>query len=178
MRYPLNQAHLETFKKYCEKWVGELSLHGFLTSYNFLPKSAGAMAGAHVNTEACRVRFGLARSWGQEPTDAEIERCAFHECLHVLLSQYREQTELRNSDMPKDKYERVRWSSDREARIDRVEETVVVTLENLFARLLMKPTVTFDSWQSSTTYPAGAQITINGAPATFDLPETNAPAGR
>ena len=123
-RFKTTENDLATFEALCDKWLSNLGIKSYVTSYR--RTSMGSLAAVVVRVNTRSARFMLATSWSRAVTMLELEGCALHECLHVLMAQ------LVAEALPNGV--EALYPAD-PGRVDREEEAVVVTLENVLTRL-------------------------------------------
>ena len=125
-RVMMTPEHFETFSESCRKWLEVLGIQSYIVSFR---RARGeGLAGVRVNVQRRTARFTLATTWPHEITTAELESCALHECLHVLMAQ------LCAEALPTAPDSDVTIPADYN-RVDLEEEAVVVTLENVLTKL-------------------------------------------
>jgi len=118
--------HFEMFAAMCRKWLEVLGIRSYIISFYHKPSDCFAKVRVRVNRRSAR--FTLAKYWPSAVTPAELERCALHESLHVLMAQ------LCAEALPVDSANDAALPANYK-RIDREEEAVVVTLENVITKL-------------------------------------------
>ena len=132
-RFKTTDENLSMFKALCEKWLSNFGIKSYITSFRRAPTRAMAMVNVRVNSRSAR--FRLANTWPEEVVPSLLERCAIHECLHVLTAQ------LVAEALPVDKANLATIPADRD-HVDREEEALVVTLENVITKLMDEAAVT------------------------------------
>src|ERR1039458_1930351 len=128
-RYYTSAADLQTFSSLVKKWLDVLGIKSYLVSFRRAPSSVGGMASVKVEVNSRSARFTLATTWPREITVDELESCALHECLHVLMAQLVEEAVPTAKVDPNDKYKPDVIIPADPVRVDREEEAVVMTLE-------------------------------------------------
>lgn len=124
-RFKTNDEHLRIFQALCEKWLSNFGIKSYVTSFRRASMNALAMVNVRVNSRSAR--FKLATSWPEEVLPSLLERCAVHECLHVLTAQLVAEALPSTTD--------VQIPADPQ-RVDREDEALVVTLENVIVNLM------------------------------------------
>jgi hypothetical protein len=120
-KFVTTPKHFQVFKSYCQKWIDFLGLRGWFASFYHQPDNCQASVTSYPYKRSAK--FNLSRKWKIRVTDAELERCAIHECLHLVLSLFAD-TARRINEFPE---------SMRGDALNREEEAIVVILENIFA---------------------------------------------
>ena len=122
-RFKTNDEHLRVFQVLCEKWLNSFGIKSYVTSFRRASMSAMATVSVRVNSRSAR--FKLATSWPEKVLPSLLERCAIHECLHVLTAQLVAEALPSTTD--------VQIPADSQ-RVAREEEALVVTLENFIVK--------------------------------------------
>lgn len=80
-------AHYNYFVKRCKHWVNFFGLKHFELNFRHVFDEFLATASIKVTGDTM-VTFSLCKDWGQFPiTYTELDKCAFHEVCHLLLSE-------------------------------------------------------------------------------------------
>ena len=124
-RFKTNDEHLRIFQALCEKWLSNFGIKSYIIRFRRTSMNAMAMVNVRVNSRSAR--FRLATSWPEEVIPSLLERCAVHECLHVLTAQLVAEALPSTTD--------VQIPADPQ-RVDREDEALVVTLENFIFKYL------------------------------------------
>ena len=159
-RFKTTDEHLRVFKALCEKWLSNFGIKSYITSFQRASMSSMTMVNVRVNSRSAR--FRLANTWSEEVVPSLLERCAVHECLHVLTAQ------LVAEALPVDKANLATIPADSN-HVDREEEALVVTLENVIIKLMnekLYPPVPVGYW--------GDQLGVSFKPAVAPLRDAGA----
>lgn len=121
--YLTTEDHLTSFMRLVKLWMSKLGITSYITSFERIGKDCSASI--HVDPIGRSARFRLSKEWKKPVTEEEIERCAIHEVMHLLMAQVIDSAEhaaaiSKSYNVPFHK-----------SLIYRDEEAVVVMLENI-----------------------------------------------
>jgi len=84
-----NKTHFRKFERYCKGWIDNFRIVGW--EINIIHRQSGSdRAYTVVSSPSDRIAvIGLSEDWGGvEPTEEQLNRCAFHEVCELFLSRY------------------------------------------------------------------------------------------
>jgi len=80
------EKEYKKFTEYVFKWAAKL-VPGYEVRLSFTTEDEDARADVEIDELAKTVYVGFGRKWSNKPTNAELERTAFHEICHILLAE-------------------------------------------------------------------------------------------
>lgn len=87
--YKLTTKHQKIFFDKFEFWCSKLGLKGWEYTHKTLPASSN-FASVDIYNVSRQIHVELSLQWDKEPTDKELEKCAQHEALEVMLARLRD----------------------------------------------------------------------------------------
>jgi hypothetical protein len=85
--YQLSDAHFDSFKSKCDKWISFFGFNDWELDYMFSDEETDARAFTAIHCRLNRLAsIVLNLEWDIDPTEESLGQCAFHEVLELLFS--------------------------------------------------------------------------------------------